>query len=215
MVEALTVNRFLEARTEEGKPLEIDYVKAEILLILIAGADTTGTAFQGFICYLLRNEDVYEKLMAEIDSATRAGYLSEMPQYLEVQRYCPYYVACMKETMRLHPSAPTIIPRLVSKGGMRFEDKYAPEGTEVTSNIWLVNRDPNIYGKDADIFRPERWLESEKKTAEYNKYSLTFGYGARACLGKDLALMELHKGPLQVRHLRGSPLIFVGVCSPC
>jgi cytochrome P450 len=191
---------FIDARTDDGQPLDMDYIRAEILLVLLAGADTTGTTFQAMFFYIMSTPGVYDRLMSEINSATQEGRLSAIPQYDEVAESCSYYVACIRESMRLCPSAPNIFPRLVSEPGMNLFDKWAPPGTEITCNPWMLHRDKKFYGVDADEFKPERWLEGEARMKEMLKYNFAFGYGPRVCLGKDIAMMELYKGPLQVRY---------------
>lgn len=98
----------------------------------VIGADTTGTQFQALVIYILTTPGVYEKLMSEIDKTTRDKKISAVPQYAEVIDHLPYYVACVKETMRLTPSAPNIFPRLAPKEGLDFYGKFVPGGTEVT-----------------------------------------------------------------------------------
>lgn len=188
---------FLEAVTDDGKSLDLEYIRAELLLVMLAGADTTGTAFQAMIHFLMAHLSAYDRMMEEIDTATRKGLISDMPQYHEVLHHLPFYVSCVKETMRLCPAAPTFIPRYVSEPGLDLYGKFAPPGTEIGCNPYVVHRDPSLYGDDAEEFKPQRWLDEEKAKL-YNKYNLSFGYGTRVCLGRDIAMMELFKGPLQV-----------------
>jgi len=192
------LQQMLNARDEKGEQLDHEYIKAEILLVLLAGADTTGTTFQAMFYYVINTPGVYQKMMEEIDNASRQGLFSEIPQYEEVETHCPYYIAVFRETMRLCPSAPNIFPRIVSEPGMDLYGQRAPAGTEITCNPYFLHRDKALYGEDANEFKPERWLESETRVKQLLKYNFAFGYGTRVCLGKDIAAIELYKGPLQV-----------------
>ncbi|KAJ5741058.1 hypothetical protein N7493_000930 [Penicillium malachiteum] len=71
-----------------------------------------------------------------------------------------------------------------------------PPGIEVAVNAWILHRDPALYGEDTEVFCPDCWLNPERAKM-FKRYDFTFGYGSRACLGKDIATMKLFKAPLQ------------------
>ncbi|KAL4781111.1 cytochrome P450 [Aspergillus varians] len=198
---------FLDARTENGEPLTTDYIKAEILIGLFSGADTVGTAFQAMVHYLLSNLGVYERMMGEVDTAFQRSLIGDdMSQYMEIMKNLPFFVACVRETLRMCPPVPNIFPRYVSEPGLELYGKLAPVGTEISGHSWIMNRDEKIFGKDVEEFNPDRWMNPEQAKI-MNKYLTTFGYGARGCLGRDIAMMELFKGPLQFfRHSKASPV---------
>jgi len=180
----------------------MEYIKAEMILVFLAGADTTGTAFGSIITYLLSHPESLAFMLDEITGAYTSCRLSRsVPKYREVLEHCPYYIACVKESMRLSPPTPANASRIYDgEGGeMVINGKPLPKGIEVAMNAWIVGRDKEVYGEDAEVWRPERWLEaSEEEKKLFERSSMVFGYGSRGCLGKDIAMMELMKIPLML-----------------
>ena len=72
-----------------------------------------------------------------------------------------YLQACMKEAMRMHPAVGQLLERVVPDGGAALSGHWLPQGTVVGVNPWVPSRDKSTYGKDAHVYRPERWLEAD------------------------------------------------------
>ena len=130
---------------------------------------------------------VYTRLMSEILAAP----LSTPPTFDEAIAHCPYYIACIKEAMRLTPAAPNMFPRIVAQGGLWVEGKFVAEGTEMTCNPYIVHRNKALYGEDAEAFRPERWLENEEKAKEWDILDFGFGFGSRKCLVRRIPMTAI------------------------
>lgn len=137
----------------------------------------------------MKSPSCLSKLTAEIEAAPRDEYFS----WGNVKSL-PYLQACIKEAMRLHPVVGLLLERVVPKGGVELNGQYFPEGTIMGCNPWIVHRDKDLYGPDAEEFRPERWLDaSAEKLRAMERASLAFGSGSRICIGKHISMVEMSK----------------------
>jgi cytochrome P450 len=178
-----------------GKPLTKTEVLRTAISVVSAGSDTTATALTTFIGYVIRDKKVYDRLQQEIDQAFETGTLTWPVKYGQAVKL-DYLQACIKEVLRMHPPIGMSLPRIVnSKQGMALDGKtVVPYGSQVSVAPYVMHRNIKVFGTDARIFNPDRWIdldEAERKTMEKN--NLTFGGGARQCIGKNISLMEINK----------------------
>jgi cytochrome P450 len=168
---------------------------AESLLQILAGSDTSATAFRTIMLYLMTNHKVYAKLQTEISEAVESGTVSSPVITDSEARKLPYLQAVIREGLRILPPAAGTVPRTVPPEGDTINGVFVPGGTNIGTNLWAIMRNTKIWGEDAEVFRPERWLETlpEKLKDMENASELVFGYGKWKCLGMGIAKMELNK----------------------
>lgn len=179
----------------------------EAWLQIIAGSETTATAIRGTVLYLIANPRVYTKLQQEIDEVVAAGLAPEIVPDV-VAKELVYLQAVLREGFRMRPPVTDIVPKKVPKGGdtVFVEGKYVflPGGTNVGYAVNGLHSRKDIFGEDAHLFRPERWIPNKDGTdanrvAEMKKTTeLIFGYGKYQCLGKNIGWMEYGKAIFEV-----------------
>src|SRR2546429_661177 len=125
----------------------------------MAGSDTTVTAIRSTTLFIITQPNVYSKLQSEIDKAECNNQLSKPIIQDSEATNLPYLQACIKEGLRMWPPVMGLMQKTVPKGGDTLNGKYIPEGTDIGYCAWGLHRNKDIFGEDADSFRPERWLE--------------------------------------------------------
>lgn len=192
------LDNILTAKNEDGTPITVKKIKTKSFVLIMTASDTTAAFFRGFVRYVLQTPKVYDKLTAEIDDFDQRGLLTSAVLMYEQIMTMPYFDACHRETLRYQPSTPIILPRYVSPGGVDLYEKFAPEGTEIGANPYVIHGNKGVFGEDADVFRPKRWLEDSEREKKMDRCILTWGYGTRICLEKNIALLEIYKLLIQV-----------------
>ncbi|KAL1603567.1 hypothetical protein SLS60_005155 [Paraconiothyrium brasiliense] len=178
--------RLMEGRDETGAKLGNQELTAEALTQLIAGSDTTSNTSCALLYHCLTHPAVVAKLQAELDAALPD--IDQVPNFSQV-RDLPYLDAVIKETMRIHSTSSLGLPRVVPPGaGITIADAHFPQGTVLSVPAYTIHHSTAIWGPDADEFRPERW---ENVTEQQKNAFIPFSYGPRACVGRNVAEMEL------------------------
>ncbi|KAF2644597.1 pisatin demethylase [Massarina eburnea CBS 473.64] len=177
----------------------------EVFEQILAGSDTTAAAIRITLLYVMSHPRVYKKLQAEIDSVVKEGRVEDVVSDVEARRL-PYLAAVVREGMRIHPPVVNLFARVVPKDGdvvklSTGEEVFIPGETMIGYAGWSMHRHNRaVYGDDTDVFRPERWIVDQSKEVEKERLvrmtrvnDLVFGQGRWGCLGKVVALTEMHK----------------------
>nr|ACL52611.1 unknown [Zea mays] len=177
----------LEKEGGDGKAsFTMTNVKALLMDMVVGGTETTSNTVEWAMAELMQKPELLAKVRQELDAVVGRDAVveeSHLPQL-------PYLHAVVKETLRLHPALPLMVPHCPSAdatvGGYRV-----PAGCRVFVNVWAIMRDPAVW-KDPRDFVPERFLDG---AGEGRKWDFTgsemeylpFGSGRRICAGVAMA----------------------------
>jgi cytochrome P450/NADPH-cytochrome P450 reductase len=130
----------------------------------------------------VKHPEAYRKAQAEVDEVI--GTESIQPHHVTS---LPYITACLRETLRLQPTAPAFTTTPNSSDGDVLGGKYFVErGQPIVAVLPAIHRDPAVYGQDAEEFKPERMLDEEFNRLPPGAWK-PFGNGARGCIGRPFA----------------------------
>ncbi|KAF5708566.1 cytochrome P450 monooxygenase oxidoreductase [Fusarium mundagurra] len=199
------VTKFLRLQAKDpGKITNAD-ISSVCNMNIGAGSDTTSISLTSIIFNLIKYPGVLQQLRAEIQHHESRGTVSDPITFAEANKL-PYLQAVIKEGLRMHPATGLSLGRVVPSDGATLAGQYFPPGTVVGINAWVAHANTKVFGHDAHLFRPERWLDYPEPVKEREAYFMTFGQGSRTCLGKNISLMELSKAvPQIVRHFDFAP----------
>ncbi|CAL9018093.1 unnamed protein product [Prunus brigantina] len=174
---------------ENGNELEFslttENIKAVIFDIFAAGSETSSTTVDWAIAEMIKNPRVMNMAQNEVREVfNRKGQVDET-----CIREMKYLNLVIKETLRLHPPGPLLVPR---ECGEKCEiDGYEiPVKSRVIVNAWAISRDPN-YWNEPESFNPDRFLDSSIDYKGTNFEYIPFGAGRRMCPGVSFGLANV------------------------
>lgn len=165
----------------EGQDLESNITL--MLDILLAGSDSTGKTLSFFFLLLAHHKEEAEKCYEEISNLHSTHQsLHDIPL-----KQLTFIEACLYESMRMYPAAPLALPHMCT-ANQKLDGQDISEGTVIVTNIYSVHRNIKNWAH-ADKFKPQRFIDNPELLKSPNL--LPFGIGARSCIGKDFAIMEM------------------------
>ncbi|PON74642.1 Cytochrome P450, E-class, group I [Trema orientale] len=150
-------------------------IKAVLLNMFLGGVDTGAITMEWAMAELAKRPSLMKKAQDEV--RTRIGNKGKVSES-DIDQF-PYLKMIVKETFRLHPPAPLLLPRETishfTVNGYEIQPK-----TILQVNAWAIGRDPSCW-KDPEEFIPERFMDSSIDFKGQHFELLPFGSGRRVC----------------------------------
>lgn len=167
-------------------PLDARTLGSESNLLVGAGGDTTSTSIAATLFYLCRNPAPLSRVVSELrEKFTSVEEIVPGPALDE----CKYLRACIDESMRLAPPAPSPLLREVQDGGLTIGKEHFAAGTDVAVTTFALHRHKDHFPEPLS-YRPERWEAKGEELEKAKSAFAPFSIGARQCIGMRLAYME-------------------------
>lgn len=179
------LSRLQQAKDDKGNPLGADELTAEALGLIVGGSDTTSNSSCAVMYYLTKHPDVLRRLREELAEAIPEG--TEVPSW-EMVKNLPYLEKVLNETHRIHSTLGQGLPREVGPSGITVCGRYFPPGVTLSVPSYTIHHDEDIWGRDAMQFNPDRW---DSLTQRQKEAFIPFSVGPRACIGRNVAEMEM------------------------
>ncbi|XP_072039153.1 cytochrome P450 2D26-like [Amphiura filiformis] len=175
----------LQMKKEQGIATHFsdDELVAVVHDLFLAGTETTSTTLRWALLYMLKYPDVQKRVHEEIDSVVGRDRLPKLSDKLSL----PYTEAVIHEIQRF--ACIIRVSGRFTRSDVEFRGYTIPKGTNITSNLYSVTRDPSVFD-EPDVFYPERFLD-EKGQVKKIPGQIVFGAGKRVCPGEQLGRMEL------------------------
>ncbi|XP_059636079.1 cytochrome P450 76T24-like [Cornus florida] len=153
-----------------------------------AGTDTTSATLEWAMAELMRRPEAMAKARNKLEKMIgRDGH--RLVQESDIPSL-PYLQAVVKETFRLHPAAPLLLPHK-AEADVEICRFTVPKNTQVLVNVWAMGRDSNIWSNPSS-FLLERFLKHKTNFRGQDFELIPFGAGRRVCPGMPLASRMVH-----------------------
>nr|XP_024927272.2 (S)-N-methylcoclaurine 3'-hydroxylase isozyme 1-like isoform X1 [Ziziphus jujuba var. spinosa] len=162
-----------------------EQINVLFLELFTAGTDTTTSTIEWAMAELLKNREAMKRVREELRREIKGDSIAES----NISQL-PYLQACIKETLRLHPPVPFLLPRRAVES-CEVMSYRIPKNSRIFVNVWAIGRDPKIWECPL-AFKPERFMVGSKLEFKGHNYEfLPFGAGRRICPGLPMASKQV------------------------
>ncbi|KAM3327374.1 hypothetical protein P3S67_002500 [Capsicum chacoense] len=172
---------FLNISEENPEEIDHNHIKFVFLDLFGAATDTTTSTVEWAMAEMLKQPEIMKKAQTELAEIIGEGISVE-----EVVSRLPYLQWIIKETLRMHPPVPLLVPRKVEQD-VELCSYIILKGSQVLINVWAIGRDVTFW-EDPLMFKPERFWSSNMDIKGQDFELIPFGAGRRICPGVSLAL---------------------------